>query len=146
MLCKHTCKHVHKPVSPHVHPSSCHQGEYQRREPAGEPGIAHICVPCLFCVLGCGFCFSSYYWCLCVRQTGSDGPALGGVQGGRVGPQTGSHLLCKTDSSQKGHREQKEVVKERLAECTATVRWPLFCVFQYYGNVLFNIIGSNYSK
>lgn len=27
-------------------------------------------------------------------------------KGSRVGPQTGSHLLCKTDSSQKGHRRE----------------------------------------
>ena len=104
ILCKSVCKHVHKPMSPHVHPSNCHQAKYQRSKPAAAPVVACICLASLFCVPLCGFCFSSYYWCLCLHQTDHHGPALGGVQGCRVGPQTGSHSLCGTDSSQKGHR------------------------------------------
>lgn len=42
--------------------------------------------------------------CLSLHQTDHDGLALGGVQGCRVGHRTGSHSLCGTDSSQKGHR------------------------------------------
>lgn len=81
--------HVNMYINP-CHPMCTHQAaigaNIKGGEPAAEPGRTRICVPCLFCVLGCGFCLSSYYWCLCLRQTGSDGPAPGGVQGDRVGP------------------------------------------------------------
>lgn len=59
--------------------------------------------------------------------------------------QTGSHLLWKTGSSQTGHR-RAERRKERLAESTATVHWPLFCMVQYYVKVRFHNIGSNFCK
>lgn len=108
--------HVNMYINP-CHPMCTHQAATRASIKGGNLQQSQAQPASAFrvsCVLGCGFCFSSYYWCLCLRHTGTDGRALGGVQGGRVGPQTGSHLLCKTDSSQKGHR-RAERGKARLS-------------------------------